>query len=120
MDMIVRIPRRCLILLVLAVVLPATSYADSNTSTGDVRCLLAAVGMMNSPSNTIRAAAATSALYYLGRLDGREPGVDLEKLLLEESHRMSADDLTSESRRCGQELSARARVISSIGQRLEK
>lgn len=110
---------RCLTLLAVGV-LPATSYADLADSAGDVRCLLAAVTMMTSPNNTIRAAAATSALYYLGRLDGREPGVDLEKRLSEESHRMSSDDLAAESKRCGQELSARARVISSIGQRLGK
>lgn len=118
--MLVRITGQFVSFLALALLLTASSYADSTNSAGDVRCLLAAVTMMTSPNNTIRAAAATSALYYLGRLDGREPGVDLEKLLSEESHRMSPDDLAAESKRCGQELSARARVVSSIGQRLEK
>jgi hypothetical protein len=119
--MSVRVAGRSFILVVLAVLLPGISHGDdSNDQTRDVRCLLAAVAMMNSPNNTIRAAAATSALYYLGRVDGREPHLDLEKLLAQQSQQISPTDLVAESKRCGQELSTRARILSTIGQRLPK
>lgn len=97
-----------------------SANAASPESVDDARCFIAAVSLLQSPNNVTRAGAATSALYYLGRLDGREPSIDLEKLILAESKRMSPEDLRSELRRCGQALSIRAKVVSTIGQKLSK
>lgn len=110
----------CLLIPALIVLHPGRVPVAAPESIADVRCLLASVAMMNSPNNTTRAAAATSALYFLGRLDGRERAVDLEDLIRVESQKMSPDDIASESKRCGRELAARARVVSTIGQQLIK
>jgi hypothetical protein len=99
---------------------PVRTPAASPEAIADVRCLLASVAIMNTPNNTTRAAAATSALYFLGRLDGRDLAMDLENLIRMESQKMSQNDIASESKRCGRELSARARVVSAIGQQLTK
>jgi hypothetical protein len=100
--------------------LHAVAHATSPEATADVRCLLASIALMSTPNNTTRAAAATSALYFLGRLDGREPRADLQTLIREESQRMSQSDLAAESKRCGQELRERAQVVSTLGQQLGK
>jgi hypothetical protein len=97
-----------------------TTNADPPESRADVRCFIAAVSLLQSPNNLNRAAAASTALYYLGRLDGRQPGVDLERIISDESQKLKPEELRSESERCGRELSARAQVISAMGGKLSK
>ena len=94
--------------------------AASPESVSDARCLIVAVSLLQSPNNTTRAAAASSALYYLGRLDGREPDVDLQKLVQDEVKKLSPEDIQSEAQRCGHFLSARGKVVSDIGKALAK
>jgi hypothetical protein len=94
--------------------------ATSPESVSDARCLIVAVSLLQSPNNATRAAASSSALYYLGRLDGREPSVDLEKLLVELSKQISPEEVRLEAQRCGQILSLRGKVMSDIGRKLAK
>ena len=104
----------------LAILRPNHANAVTPESIDDVKCFVAAVSLLQTPDNVTRAAAVSSALYYLGRLDGREPGLDLDKLLAQESQRLSPDNLRAELRRCGQTLTARSQMIKEIGQHLPK
>ena len=104
------------VLLLFGCCLPAAAIAPE--STADVRCLISAVSLLQSPNNSVRAAAAASALYYLGRLDGREPGLDLQEIILAEAGKMTSTQLRVETEACGKELSARGAAIDSIGRKL--
>jgi hypothetical protein len=108
--------RRSAILLLMACCLPAN--AVSPESVADVRCFISAVSLLQSPNNDVRAAAASSALYYLGKLDGREPGIDLEQVMLAEARKMRSTQLRAETEACGKELSARGAAINAIGRKL--
>ena len=95
------------------------AHGESPPLTDDTRCFVAAMSLLQTTSNNVvRNAAVTSALYYLGRLEGRDPNLDLEKVITEESQRMTQSDIRSELDRCGKALSARGAVITAIGQKL--
>jgi hypothetical protein len=99
---------------------PGTVRGASPESVSDARCFIAAISLMQSPNNTVRAAAASSALYYLGRLDGREPQLDLENLILDQFNKLTPLQLDSVTRECAQTLSARGRVVVDIGKKLSR
>jgi hypothetical protein len=56
-------------------------------------------------------------MYYIGRIDGRVPQVDLEALLVKELSVMTQADLKSEAQRCGASLTARGQEITQIGKK---
>lgn len=58
--------------------------------------------------------------YYMGRLKGREPGIDLKTRLIVESKAMVADPvrMRTEATRCGADMQAWGRETKEIGQAL--
>lgn len=84
----------------------------------DVRCFVSAIAMLQTSDVAARNVALSSALYYLGRLDGRDPKLDLEKVVVEEFQRMTQSQKLSETERCGHELSSRGMMVSAIGKKL--
>jgi len=57
-------------------------------------------------------------MYYLGRIDGRTPKVDLKMLLQHETQSMKEADLKSAAARCGKEFAARGEDIVQISKSL--
>jgi hypothetical protein len=53
--------------------------------------------------------------YFLGRLDGHAPGLDLEQLIKAETNRMTAADFREEARRCDDEFASKGRQLAKIG-----
>jgi hypothetical protein len=53
--------------------------------------------------------------YFLGRLDGRTPKPDLERLISAESKKMTPADIQADQARCGVELDAKSRALQQIG-----
>lgn len=107
---------RCLVLLLFGCCLPAAAVSPG--SEADVRCFISAASLLQSPNNDVRAAAASSALYYLGKLDGRDPDMDLEKVILAEAAKMTSTQLRAETEACGKQLSARGAAVNAIGRKL--
>ena len=109
----------CWALVLMALMHVGRAHGESPPLTGDVRCFVAAMSLLQAtPNNEVRNAAVSSALYYLGRLEGRDPNLDLEKIVAEESQRMTPSDIRSELERCGKALSARGSMITKIGQKM--
>jgi hypothetical protein len=90
----------------------------SALSQADVECIVVALNMMNNDDPKVKAAALSGFLYYIGRIDGREPEFDLEHAVIAEVHRTEGKPLTG-AVRCGQVMQARGRQIVSLGQRLK-
>jgi hypothetical protein len=57
-------------------------------------------------------------MYYFGRLDGRDPGLDIENALVALSSTMTAKDIGAEDVRCGAELNKRGKEMKDIGTHL--
>jgi hypothetical protein len=85
----------------------------SPETTNDARCFLVAVSMSQRDFK-----AQAMASYYLGRLDGRAPGIDLERLVLEVYRTIRPSEVATEAQRCSQVMQDRGRVIVSIGEKL--
>ena len=73
---------------------------------------------MGQASNTSADAGTMLSFYYIGRISGRAPQVDLEALLLKEIDVMTQVDLNSEAQRCGASLTAKGKEIAQIGKNL--
>ena len=94
------------------------SAADAG-ATDDLRCMAVGLALAGNANPDVKNAGTLASMYYLGRLDAHTPSVDLEAGLKQELGRMSPDDLKSEAVRCGQQLQARGRAVTEIGQRLQ-
>ena len=91
----------------------------SEATTSDVRCLVVSLNLADSADESIRRAALVSFQYFLGRLDGREPQLDLEQRLTAEVLRMSDEELRAQATVCGDMLVRRGREVGAIGRRIE-
>jgi|SRR5215831_5185883 len=91
--------------------------ADANT-TADIRCLITSLSLGKSNNETVKTAGFLASLYYLGRLDGGAPNVDLETRMIAEIEKMTPEELRSEAVRCGSTMQARGKAFSDIGSHL--
>jgi hypothetical protein len=106
--------------LMMGVCVAQSAFAQDTTTEQDLRCFVIGVEMGNSAdSATARAAGFSAALYFLGRLDGRAPGLDLERALAD-LPTLSQGESRSEAQRCGQALIDRGREIEDIGRALDQ
>jgi hypothetical protein len=102
----------------LAGALAAPAAAQDATTTADVRCAVAAVALAGSAGSnaTLQQQATMAALYFIGKLDGRTPNLDLEASIRAEMTKMSQPDMAAEAQRCGQQLMSRGQALQTIGE----
>jgi hypothetical protein len=98
----------------------ATASADESmnpATVADVRCVVVGSVFANDPANAQSAALLT--MYFLGRIDGREPsGFDLAQAMRAQVTLMSPADFSAEGKRCGKELGARAVYLADVSKSL--
>jgi hypothetical protein len=95
---------------------PPAQAQDATTQ--DLRCLVIAIEMSGSVDAQIRASATTVGAYFLGRLDGRTPDLDVQTRAAQEMMRMKPEDLDPEVDRCTALMGVRAQVIGALAARL--
>ena len=104
----------------LAASLAATGARAADTDiTSDVRCMVVAAAMAQNTDPKVQNAGVMAGLYDLGKLDGREPNLDLEARLKQELAQMKPAEMMSEAQRCGAQLTARGKTVTEIGARLQ-
>ncbi|HEV2748796.1 MAG TPA: hypothetical protein VGW34_16050 [Allosphingosinicella sp.] len=108
-----------ILLLPLAPLLIASAGVDEANS-GDAQCLLAMGRVAASDHPATRSTALAAVQYYLGRIDGRTPDVDLAALLKKAAESMKPEDLQPTLQRCGPLFQQRGRMLEAIGQSLAK
>jgi hypothetical protein len=113
--------RSAMLILVSAAVLQTTpARADDATQTSDdVRCLVVAFTLANSQDAQSKEIGGAASAYYLGKLDGRTPDLDLEARLREEIPKVTPDNFMSQLQACGGPLKARFDQVKAIGDRLK-
>jgi hypothetical protein len=89
--------------------------AQDPENIADVRCVLVGFRLQQAGSSVQKSSGVMLALYYLGRLDGRSPGLNLEQLAAEQARRMSDPDYASEAKRCGKDLGKKGQQIARLG-----
>jgi hypothetical protein len=114
--------------LALAASTPAAAQAPAaadptDASARDIRCFVAvAFASSLSQDPAMKANMGMGVTYYLGRLKGREPNIDLKARIVAEARRMEAggpDLLRAEMSRCGRELVDMGRETQDVGSALE-
>ncbi len=101
-----------------ALALSATAAVADETSS-DMRCLLAFATGANSSDPTVKSAAQMGVVYFLGRLDGRTPNLDLTSRAKEEIKTMTDADLKAQIQTCGASFSARGHALDVMGSALD-
>ena len=108
-------PALALMLASISVTAGAT-VAEDNAR--DMRCLILATHLSTSDKAEQKTAGQMASQYYLGRIDGRSPDVNLETLLREQANNIKPDERQSILTACGQEIMARSKQVQEIGQRV--
>ncbi|HZC16614.1 MAG TPA: hypothetical protein VE309_07625 [Caulobacteraceae bacterium] len=102
--------------LALAGAVPAFAQSDDAT---DLRCFVVASVLMNSSDRNQRAAGVIGSLYFMGRLDGRSPGLDWNRRLTAEMAAMSGSDLSAASAACGAIMTAQGYRMGAMSKRVQ-
>jgi hypothetical protein len=92
-----------------ALALPARAQ---DLTVSDIRCVVAFGALVSNP--VYRDAAATGIFYFLGRVEGREPNLDIADALKQTRKGMGSADLASEGQRCGAALKARNESLKAM------
>lgn len=100
--------------------LPLQAMAQDADTVADIRCVAVGIRSAALPDSHQKSAGLLMALYFIGRLDGRDPALDLEARLREQLAKMTAADFTTEAARCGNTLSTKGAQITRLGQDLLK
>jgi hypothetical protein len=86
----------------------------------DIRCLIAAASLAASDDPKIKQAGGAGALYYLGRLDGRSPGLDIEAAVAAEMDAVTGVPQGPLLKKCGATIEGRGAYLIAVGKALEK
>jgi hypothetical protein len=98
---------------------PALAHAEDLATTDDVRCLVVSLAMAGVGGKNVQAAGMMATLYYLGRLDGRAPGLDLENRVIDEVVAMRPADVKATAMRCGETMKSRGEALATVGQHIQ-
>ncbi|THD77596.1 MAG: hypothetical protein E7812_13570 [Phenylobacterium sp.] len=82
-----------------------TARADDEAIGADARCIAVFAAMVQMPA--YKDAAGAGLLYYLGRLDARDPKLDLAAAVKHEAARMDRTEYMAVAQRCGSTLKQR-------------
>ena len=100
----------------LCVLLPVYAQAPQGETFADLRCVIVGMKIGGTGNSTQQSAAMMSILYYIGRIDGRDPGLDIEVTLAKEFIKMTPANFGLEATRCGNHLTKRGKEITKMGE----
>ena len=92
----------------------ATARADDEAIAADARCIAVFAAMVQMPQ--YKDAAGAGLLYYLGRLDARDPKLDLAAAVKHEAARMDRSEYVTVAQRCGSTLKQRNDALKAAAQ----
>jgi hypothetical protein len=95
-----------------------SAHAQSADPLGaDTRCAMIGLGMAGIPNATPeqRQGGTIMALYYIGRMHGRSPGVNLRSAVQQQAEAMTLETMQAEGNRCGAEFRAVGDELRAMG-----
>jgi hypothetical protein len=93
----------------------AQARAQGAETIADVRCVIVGIRFAGMTDAAQHSAGMVLSMYYIGRLDGRAPKLDIEELIIKEVSAMTESDYGSEAKRCGGSLTAKGQEVTRIG-----
>ena len=108
---------RIIAMAAVASLLASAAHAQpSDTRRADLRCMLGFMALLQNPA--YKDAATAGLMYYVGRLDGREPDLELATAIKREAGNMATADYMTEAQRCGRALKERSAALKAAGEGL--
>ncbi len=101
-------------------ILTAAAPPEELQTKSDVRCLVAISSLQRSDDAAIKAAAALGMLYFMGRLDGRNPNLDYEAAMAAEAGPMKGQNISGLLQTCGKTMQDRGKMMMEVGERLQR
>ena len=106
--------------LLAASALPALSSAQDADTVADLRCVAVGLHLGEAPDSHQKSTGTLLVLYYMGRLDGRAPHLEIQKAVAAQIDTMSEADFRSEATRCSAELSQKGAQIKELVEQMQK
>jgi hypothetical protein len=99
---------------------PVAAAQDANDA--DLRCATVGLSMAGASEGNpqLQSAGTMIAIYYIGRVHGRTPDINLEDSLFQLSRRLTTADLEVERVRCGTEFQALGMALQEMGGNLQR
>ena len=103
-----------------AALVPAAALGASvdEDNAKDMRCLILTSEMAESEDKDLETAGLIASQYYLGRIDGRSPGADLEKLLVQEAGRIADEERPQLTMACAKHMEERGKHLEAVGNKI--
>ncbi|HKD46984.1 MAG TPA: hypothetical protein VKB67_04820 [Rhizomicrobium sp.] len=100
--------------------LATNSGAAADATTNDVHCYIVYMQMGSSKEPGVQSAGIMGTLYFMGKLDGRNPDLDLENAILTEIPKLRGGVFNDEAARCQSELQARGQAETAMGKDMQQ
>jgi len=92
---------------------------DNPATTADIRCMVVIAAILSAKNNPkFEAAAPLAMTYYLGRIKGREPELDLQARTVAVFRASQGADIRADAVRCGQEMSVMSKNAADLAARI--
>jgi len=105
--------RRLILTAGLLAAVASPAFAQSAAVKQDVRCVI--VMNLMAREEKLKSFAGMGLVYYVGRLDGRGLGAQLQTLLQTEAKGLTQPQAQSEAKRCASEFQARGEQMRTMG-----
>jgi hypothetical protein len=100
--------------------LATAARAADDVNASDVRCVVVAFSLIQSQDPTVKAVAGGAILYFVGRIRGRSPTLDMEAAIAKQVNLITPQLLQTETQRCGGLLQAEGSNLRTIGEDLQR
>lgn len=94
------------------------THAQTPEMTADLRCV-AALSIIGAQKKEYASGAALGVMYFVGRIEGRQPDFELQPALSAELGRLEPRDLGLEAERCGKLMAEKGQELNKIGRHLQ-
>jgi hypothetical protein len=84
----------------------------------DLQCFIAITAGSEQMEKMAPGSSQVAAMYFFGRIDGRDPNLDLEAAIRQVAPTMGSADVARAAVRCGKMLTARGHTMQAVGQHL--
>lgn len=107
-------------LVIIGSLLMTSASALADDATNDLHCLMVYMQVSGSSDAKLQTAGTIGTIYFLGKLDGRIPGLDLEGRIITEAPKLPLAAFQAEAARCGTELKTRGQAETAMGKDLQQ
>jgi hypothetical protein len=103
-----------------ALPLAAPAAPDDAVTTSDLRCLFVSGALAQSDDPELKNIGTLSLFYFWGRIEGRGAPNDIAQRLIEQSKKMTADQVKAQVQACADQSKAAGQQITDISDALQK